>query len=599
MCTSFARMSLLLVAMIFCQAATAAFPEITHLGPESGIALRDQPGLLITNCRLHTQKVFVKLDPHDVYIQQTKTTVQLTGYAGAAWSRQTLSHAEVDTRHMLQQLQKFTVSQTELNGLNNRPKRFIGGLLSAASMIGSLFSIGMSTVNSVSLNTVRRHVSELEAEIPDIRAQIVQQRTQLQTIGQTLKGTVLIVNAHGETLNKTLRAVNSLLSVVQVDVAYAQLLGMLTEDMLREVGSSVDNLAAGRIPSYLVPLSLVENLLTTSTRDIVTPLQAHLAYSLGSAVPIYVNPDQLELSFLINLPIVSVQNIYRLKDVINVGFWKGDSHVKVHSPSVIAYHDSNPDLYLAPNLRMCTLTKDIHYLCPSKPFMRDGTNGICGLTTMVQGTPCPVTITHRSQVVETQAEIVGGRWLVNTPANTALLSYDQHDTSTRIPLPSETFWVDVPENAILHIENLALYHLDSEVYQSRIELPDFFSAHALDIDPSTIEQVRYEGTKTIDVAPIDDVLKEIAAAKQAPIQPYLRDWSTPDSLIASVVALGYLLTFGLTFFYLRRTRALQAKLKSCSERFVRMHRRRRGYGDAEPTQKDDDPVFGPLELTAV
>ncbi|KAL1263464.1 hypothetical protein QQF64_006203 [Cirrhinus molitorella] len=29
------------------------------------------------------------------------------------------------------------------------------------------------------------------------------------------------------------------------------------------------------------------------------------------------------------------------------------------TPDFVAYHDSNPQLYLAPNLRMCTLTKDI------------------------------------------------------------------------------------------------------------------------------------------------------------------------------------------------------------------------------------------------
>ncbi|KAL1269626.1 hypothetical protein QQF64_031915 [Cirrhinus molitorella] len=35
-------------------------PDITSPGPASGIVLRDQPGLLITNCRTHTQKVFVR-----------------------------------------------------------------------------------------------------------------------------------------------------------------------------------------------------------------------------------------------------------------------------------------------------------------------------------------------------------------------------------------------------------------------------------------------------------------------------------------------------------------------------------------------------------
>ncbi|KAL1268894.1 hypothetical protein QQF64_034257 [Cirrhinus molitorella] len=108
-------------------------------------------------------------------------------------------------------------------------------------------------------------------------------------------------------------------------------------------------------------------------------LQVHLAYSLGVSILLHVDPEQSELALLLNLPIIETNNIYRLKDIVNVGFWQGNTHIKINTPDVVAYHDSNPQLYLTPNLRMCTLTKDIHYLCPSKPFLRDGTEGICGL----------------------------------------------------------------------------------------------------------------------------------------------------------------------------------------------------------------------------
>ena len=56
-------------------------------------------------------------------------------------------------------------------------------------------------------------------------------------------------------------------------------------DMLLDIGSSVDSLAMGKISPYLIPLSLVQNILFPTTRDVVTPLQAHLAYTLGSVVP--------------------------------------------------------------------------------------------------------------------------------------------------------------------------------------------------------------------------------------------------------------------------------------------------------------------------
>ncbi|KAG7330789.1 hypothetical protein KOW79_004758 [Hemibagrus wyckioides] len=44
-------------------------PDITSPGLASGIVLRDQPGLLITNCRTHTQKVLFNLPDQNMWIQ--------------------------------------------------------------------------------------------------------------------------------------------------------------------------------------------------------------------------------------------------------------------------------------------------------------------------------------------------------------------------------------------------------------------------------------------------------------------------------------------------------------------------------------------------
>ena len=104
-----------------------------------------------------------------------------------------------------------------------------------------------------------------------------------------------------------------------------------------------------------------------------------MAYSLGSAIPIHVDVDRNEVRFLLTLPVVELENIYRLKMVLNVGFWCDSTHVKIATPPVVAYQENNPDFYLTPNLLMCTLTKDVHYLCPSKPFVRDNTEHLCVL----------------------------------------------------------------------------------------------------------------------------------------------------------------------------------------------------------------------------
>lgn len=54
---------------------------------------------------------------------------------------------------------------------------------------GNRFSLGLSSVNAVSMSTVKYHIGELQAEITDSRAQIRRQQHELQTIGQLLKGT--------------------------------------------------------------------------------------------------------------------------------------------------------------------------------------------------------------------------------------------------------------------------------------------------------------------------------------------------------------------------------------------------------------------------
>ncbi len=175
--------------------------------------------------------------------------------------------------------------------------------------------------------------------------------------------------------------------------------------------------------------------------------------------------------------------------------------VKIHTPEVVTYHDNNEQLYLAPNLRMCTLTKDIHFLCPSKPFVRDNPEGICSLESIRPDTSCPAEA--RSQVEVTQAKIIGHRWLVNTPARTATLIYDQHDTTTHIILPNQTLGITVPKGSILHIDELALYHLTDDEYLAEIEISSFFKQRFFVLDTELEERIKEEGTKPIDLTPVD------------------------------------------------------------------------------------------------
>ncbi|XP_013888616.1 uncharacterized protein LOC106535995 [Austrofundulus limnaeus] len=264
-------MATLLTTLFLLGLMGKALPDMVEPGPLSGVVLREQPGLLITNCRLYAQKVYVRFNPLNLCHQQASSSMKLASWAGNSWNHQAVQHAEADITHMLEQLQKFTISRSELSGTGKREKRFIGGILTAASAIGSLFSLGISSVNAVNIAAIKRHVAELQNEIPRIQLQLDEQQDQLTQVGKTVLDTVLVVNTHSTELTKLAKAVTELSSVIQIDYAYTQLITMLLTDMLREISSSIDTLVIGKIPPYLVSLQMVQDILLTTTTDRVTP----------------------------------------------------------------------------------------------------------------------------------------------------------------------------------------------------------------------------------------------------------------------------------------------------------------------------------------
>ncbi len=214
---------------------------------------------------------------------------------------------------------------------------------------------------------------------------------------------------------------------------------------------------------------------------------------------------------------------------------------------------------------MCSLTKDILFLCPNKPFVRDNTEGICGLESIRPDTSCPAEATPRSQVETTQAEIIGNRWLVNIPAR-ATHTYHQHDTATCINLPNQTLWITVPKGSILHIDELALYHLTDDEYQAEIEISPFFKQHSFVLDPELEERIKEEGTQLIDLTPVDTALEAIARLPPAGA-PIIRSWSAADTALCIATIVGYVVTFTLAFL-------LQQASERCSRVSQQMHGRR-------------------------
>ena len=596
---------LLLHVTVCIVALTMAQPQISE-APSGGVALQDQSGLLLTNVRVITQKMYFRADPLELYRRHARNVLavgQKLEPESQVWVEDIVSHATSDRTHILGQMLNFAITREDLTGYAvhsrtkadamerqraPRDKRFaFSTLFTVASALTSLFSIGMTSVNTVSVSTIRSQVEVINRDLPIIRKQLDTHGQQIQALSMTVRDTVVLVNSHTEILNKTARAMTTFKKLMGVDFSHSQIIGMLMTDFLRELSSSVDLLAMGKIPHYLTPLELVEQILRRATggKD-VSDIQVHLAYSLGGAVPLAVDPERGELVFLLTLPVIESQDIYRLKNVVNVGYWKDDAHLEVITPPVVAYHDSSPDFYLAPNLDLCTKTKDIHYLCPSKPFIQQSEHlpGICGLQAVQDHSHCRVKATPRHEVIQARAQILNDKWLVSSPSKVASVRYEVHDIATQMDLPNQTFLLSVPEKTVVQVDDFILYHLSSEAIETEIEMPDFFQKHRIEIDPATYELI-LTGTKTIDLTALNEVLKTTPPRDQP--NSFVTAWSSSDTMLLTLQVLSYFLVIGITWYSVRRFGRVRHATERLANSYNLVRRSSKSSrSNTKPTPKD-------------
>eukprot|EP00064_Thunnus_orientalis_P026106 superscaffoldBa00015339_g26579 len=107
---------------IFLTLRVAVPTDVVNLGPPTGIVLQEIPGLLITRCGLYTQRIYVRLDPWDVYRKHIRLPPRLTeGRLSGTQTHDTVEHAKQTTIHMLEQLQKFLVTEKDLSS-GKRPR---------------------------------------------------------------------------------------------------------------------------------------------------------------------------------------------------------------------------------------------------------------------------------------------------------------------------------------------------------------------------------------------------------------------------------------------------------------------------------------------
>ena len=139
-----------------------------------------------------------------------------------------------------------------------------------------------------------------------------------------------------------------------------------------------------------------------------------------------------------------------------IPFTTCESIQEMQTPTTLIYHDDTLSLHRIPNLNLCTNTKDIHWVCPSKPFIGNTTDYLRVLRADTPEQKCQGSMSLKDGDTETRGEVVGNRWLGSTPVAEALTTYDRHETPTRLATPNQTVFLNVPQGVTVPLDNVTL-----------------------------------------------------------------------------------------------------------------------------------------------
>ncbi|KAL1268893.1 hypothetical protein QQF64_034256 [Cirrhinus molitorella] len=121
-------------------------------------------------------------------------------------------------------------------------------------------------------------------------------------------------------------------------------------------------------------------------------------------------------------------------------------------------------------------------------------------------------------------------------------------------------WIQVPKGAILHLGDLALYHLPSEQYQSEVEIPALFRDYNLTLNPELELSIEERGSQMINITPIDTALQALSRLPVLPSFSVGRAWTAADTALCFATAIGYTLTLGLALRLFNRVNRVQRSM---------------------------------------
>ncbi|CAH2319874.1 spinster homolog 1 [Pelobates cultripes] len=290
------------IVLLLCQELRT--DPIAEMGPSSGILIQETPGFILTEKRILTRRVFVSLDPK-ISIEKAYNISSMQLPELQTWYQMHLQRAQDRVRNILEQARKPFVSSSI--PMSNRPKRFLTAIIVAlvCATVGAVVATGMSAANSITVQKLDMEIYALKQHINDIHQVINQQRTLLQDVLTIVEDTVVTTNLHSELIAKSTELHQS------HDLFKRELLFLHdpilfhTLAFLDEVQTGMIELAGGRIPLYFVSKDIVHAMLANVDGETIEPMQLNLAFEMGSAIPLLIDPERV-------LPVIA--NDFGIKD---------------------------------------------------------------------------------------------------------------------------------------------------------------------------------------------------------------------------------------------------------------------------------------------
>ncbi|CAH2254962.1 fibrillin-1-like isoform X1 [Pelobates cultripes] len=277
------------IVLLLCQELRT--DPIAEMGPSSGILIQETPGFILTEKRILTRRVFISLDPK-ISIEKAYNISSMQLPELQTWYQMHLQRAQDRVRNILEQARKPFVSSSI--PMSNRPKRFLTAIIVAlvCATVGAVVATGMSAANSITVQKLDMEIYALKQHINDIHQVIQQQRTLLQDVLTIVEDTVVTTNLHSELIAKSTELHQS------HDLFKRELLFLHdpilfhTLAFLDEVQTGMIELAGGRIPLYFVSKDIVHAMLANVDGETIEPMQLNLAFEMGSAIPLLIDPER-------------------------------------------------------------------------------------------------------------------------------------------------------------------------------------------------------------------------------------------------------------------------------------------------------------------